>query len=121
MAGRGRASRFSAVVLVLLFVSLVACGGKPAGEPAKGDLERVLDRRSTAVLDRDRAAFLTTGELGWFENLRGMPFAAWSYRVTALHRSGDEATADAELRYRIEGYDNAPVTVGRTLTLSRET
>jgi len=109
------------VALVLLLVSLVACGGQPAGDSAKADLQRVLDRRSTAVLDRDRAAFLTTGAAGWFENLRGVPLAAWSYRVTALHRTGDEATADAELRYRIEGYDDAPVTVGRTLTLSRET
>ncbi|MCX5047595.1 MULTISPECIES: hypothetical protein [unclassified Streptomyces] len=121
MAGRRRASRSALVVLVLLLVSLVACGGRPVGDTAKADLQRVLDRRSTAVLDRDRGAFLTTGELGWFENLRGVPLAAWSYRVTALHRTGDEATAAAELRYRIEGYDKAPVTVGRTLTLSRET
>ena len=108
------------VALVLLLVSLVACGGQPAGGSAGADLQRVLDRRSTAVLDRDRAAFLKTGAPGWFENLRGVPLASWSYRVTALHRTGDEATADAELRYRIEGYDNAPVTVGRTLALSRK-
>ncbi|WP_405873619.1 hypothetical protein [Streptomyces sp. NBC_00005] len=120
MAGRRRASRSSVVALVLLLVSLVACGGQPGGGSAKVDLQRVLDRRSTAVLDRDRAAFLKTGALSWFENLRGVPLAAWSYRVTALHRSGDKATADAELRYRVEGYDKAPVTVGRTLTLSRE-
>ncbi|NUR00182.1 MAG: hypothetical protein HOY79_27720 [Streptomyces sp.] len=120
MAGRGRASRFSVVALVLLLVSLVACGGKPAGGSAGADLQRVLDRRSTAVLDRDRTAFLKTGAPGWFENLRGVPLASWSYRVNALHRTGDEATADAELRYRIEGYDNAPVTAGRTLSLSRE-
>jgi hypothetical protein len=109
------------VALVLLLVSLVACGGQPAGGNTTVGLQRLLDRRSTAVLDRDRAAFLKTGALSWFENLRGVPLAAWAYRVTALHRTGDKATADAELRYRIEGYDNAPVTVGRTLTLSRET
>ena len=34
---------------------------------------------------------------------------------TALHRTGARATADVELRYRVEGYDKAPVTVGRTL------
>ena len=108
------------VALVLLLVSLVACGGRPAAGSAEADLQRVLDRRSTAVLDRDRAAFLKTGAPVWFENLRGVPLASWAYRVTALHRTGDEATADAELRYRIEGYDNAPVTVGRTLGLSRK-
>lgn len=61
------------VALVLLLVSLVACGGQPGGGSAKVDLQRVLDRRSTAVLDRDRAAFLKTGALSWFENLRGVP------------------------------------------------
>ncbi|MFF4908968.1 hypothetical protein ACFY2T_29330 [Streptomyces sp. NPDC001260] len=119
MAGRGRVSRWRAVALVLLLVWLAACAGQSSGDSGRADLQRVLDRRSTAVLDRDRAAFLRTGVLGWFENLRGVPLASWSYRVTSLHRSGDEATADAELRYRILGYDNAPVTVGRTLTLSR--
>ncbi|MEU6251842.1 hypothetical protein [Streptomyces sp. NPDC047043] len=121
MAGRRRASRFSAVALVLLLVSLVGCGGQPAADSARADLQRLLDRRSTAVLDRDQSAFLKTGALGWFENLRGVPLASWSYRVTALHRTGDRATADAELRYELQGYDKAPVTVGRTLTLSRET
>ncbi len=49
-----------------------------------------------------------------------MPLAAWSYRVTELRRTGDTATADAELRYRVAGYDRAPVTAGRTLRLSRD-
>ncbi|MCH5675523.1 hypothetical protein [Streptomyces gilvus] len=117
--GRGRAWKPGVVALVLLLVSLVACGGQSPDGTARAGLQRVLDRRSAAVLDRDRTAFVKTGALGWFENLRGVPLASWSYRVTALHRHGDEATADAELRYRVQGYDNAPVTAGRTLTLSR--
>ncbi|MFI6656361.1 hypothetical protein ACIBL8_12720 [Streptomyces sp. NPDC050523] len=120
MAGRRRASGCAVVALVLLLVSLVGCGGPSADVAGRADLQRVLDHRSTAVLDRDRAAFARSGAPGWFENLRGVPLASWSYRVTALHGSGGRATADAELRYRIEGYDNAPVTVGRTLTLSRD-
>lgn len=119
MAGRGRTSGLSAVALVLLLVSLVACGGPTAQDSGRAELQRVLDGRSTAVLDRDRAAFLKTGALSWFENLRGVPLASWSYRVTALHRTGEGATADAELRYELQGYDRSPVTVGRTLTLSR--
>ncbi|MGW2523408.1 hypothetical protein ACWC09_41770 [Streptomyces sp. NPDC001617] len=108
------------VALVLLLVAaLVSCGGRSATDTGRADLQRLLDHRSIAVLDRDRAAFLKTGALSWFENLRGVPLAAWSYRVTTLHRTGDEATADTELRYRLQGYDNAPVTVGRTLALSR--
>jgi len=48
-----------------------------------------------------------------------VPLAAWSYHLTALHRTGDRATADAELRYRIRGYDRSPVTAARTLRLTR--
>ncbi|MFJ9538120.1 hypothetical protein ACIRPX_12750 [Streptomyces sp. NPDC101225] len=120
MAGRRRVWGCAVVALVLLLVSLAGCGGPSAAVAGRADLQRVLDRRASAVLDRDRAAFATTGAPGWFENLRGVPLASWSYRVTALHGSGGRATADAELRYRIEGYDNAPVTVGRTLALSRD-
>ncbi|MER6182304.1 hypothetical protein [Streptomyces sp. NPDC001652] len=118
MAGRGRGSKHGVVALCLLLVSLAGCGGRPASDTARADVQRLLDRRSAAVLDRDRAAFRRTGDLDWFENARGVPFAAWSYRLTALHRDGATATAEAELDYRIQGYDNAPVSVGRTLTLS---
>ncbi|MHC3473352.1 hypothetical protein ACYF6T_32320 [Streptomyces sp. 7R007] len=119
MAGRGRAWGCQVVALVLLLVSLVACGGRPATDSARSDLQRLLDRRATAVLDRDRAAFTRTGALSWFENLRGVPLSTWSYKVTALHGTGGEATADVELRYGLLGYDRAPVVAGRTLTLSR--
>ncbi|WP_030671286.1 hypothetical protein [Streptomyces cellulosae] len=121
MAGRGRASGHGVVALcLLLLVGLVGCGGKPATDSARTDLQRILDRRARAVLDRDRAAFVRTGALSWFENLSAVPLAAWSYRVTALHRTGATATADAQLGYRVQGYDGAPVTVGRTLKLSRD-
>ncbi|NUO41212.1 MAG: hypothetical protein HOV82_04160 [Streptomyces sp.] len=118
MAGRRRASRHGILALCLLLVSLVACGGTSGTGTAKADVQALLDRRSVAVLDRDRAAFMQTGALDWFENARGVPFASWAYRLTGLHRDGAEATADVELKYRIQGYDNAPVTVGRTLALS---
>ncbi|MGW0330567.1 hypothetical protein ACWD0J_01615 [Streptomyces sp. NPDC003011] len=119
MAGRGRASGRGVVALcVLLLVALVGCGGTSATDSAKAEVQRVLDRRAGAVMDRDEAAFVRTGALSWFENLRAVPLAAWSYRVTALHRTGGTATADVELDYRVQGYDRAPVTVGRTLKLS---
>lgn len=118
MAGRRRASKHGVIALCLLLVSLVACGGRPASDTAESDVQSLLDRRAAAVLDRDRAAFRQTGAPDWFENARGVPFEAWAYRLTGLHRDGDRATADVELGYRIQGYDNAPVRVGRTLTLS---
>ena len=101
-----------------LLVALVGCGGGPATDSAKTEVQKVLDRRATAVLDRDRAAFVRTGALSWLGNLSAVPLAAWSYRVTALHRTGATATADVELGYRVQGYDQAPVTVRRTLNLS---
>ncbi|MDT0435259.1 MULTISPECIES: hypothetical protein [Streptomyces] len=120
MAGRGRASRTAAVLLALLLVGLVSCGGRHTGNADTARLQRVLDRRAAAVLAGDRAAFLATGTLGWFENLRAVPLAAWSYRVTSLRGTGDDATADAELSYRVRGWDRAPVTVHRALALSRK-
>lgn len=105
------------LALCLLLVPLVGCGGQPAADSAKADVQRLLDRRSTAVLHHDETAYARTGARTAYENLSAVPFASWSYRLTAFHPSGATATADAELSYRIKGYDTSPVTVGRTLTL----
>lgn len=110
---------------------LVGCGGA-APDSARADVERMLGRRATAVLERDETAYrsteATTGAAtaqlatgaAEFANLRGLPLASWSYDLTGFHRSGDRATAEAALRYRIRGYDKAPVTAVRTLTLVRD-
>lgn len=107
------------MVVCLLLVSLVACGGRPtAADTARADVQHVLDRRAAAVLDRDRAEMAETGAAGWFQDVSAVPLATWSYKVTAVHRDGSTATADAELRYQVQGYDQAPVTVARILDLS---
>ncbi|MGW5092990.1 hypothetical protein ACWEQU_03095 [Streptomyces nodosus] len=131
MAGRGRVPGVVAVC-VLLLSGLTGCAGRPAPDPGTAAVQEVLDRRATAVLKGDRSAFLATGAqaadagagrsaagAAEFDRLRAVPLAAWSYRVTAVHRTGDRAGAEAELRYRIEGYDRAPVTADRTLRLTR--
>ncbi|MEU7060517.1 hypothetical protein [Streptomyces sp. NPDC046197] len=121
MAGRGRVSRSSVVGLCLLLtlpVSLTACGGQSAGDTARAEVQQVLDRRARAVLRHDESAYTATGTRVPYQNLRAVPLADWSYRLTGLRRSGDTATARAELRYRVAGYDRAPVTADRTLTLS---
>ncbi|MFI9765628.1 hypothetical protein ACIHJG_02010 [Streptomyces sp. NPDC052415] len=118
MAGRGRASGSGVVVLCLLFVSLVACGGRPVTDAARDAVQRVLDRRAEAIVERDESAFVRTGARSGFDDLREVPFAEWSYRVTGLRRSGDSATAQAELRYRLRNDDRAPVTAARSLELS---
>lgn len=104
----------------MLLAALVGCGGRSAADSATADVQRLLDRRAAAVLDRDERTYERTGTGVDFARLRAVPLAAWSYRVTELRRTGDTATADAELRYRVAGYDRAPVTAGRTLRLSRD-
>ncbi|MCX4909369.1 hypothetical protein [Streptomyces sp. NBC_00878] len=110
---------------------LVGCGGSSGTDSAASDVRRVLDRRAAAVRGGSEGEFVATeapatvaiGERAAarteFRNLRAVPLTEWSYRVTGFHRSGDRATADAELRYRIAGYDKAPVVTARTLGLAR--
>ncbi|MFF8590158.1 hypothetical protein ACF061_01735 [Streptomyces sp. NPDC015220] len=118
MAGRRRLSGSSAAVACLLLASLTACGGHPPADTARRQVQQLLDLRAAAVLHHDPAAYAATGARAPYAALKAVPFDAWSYRVTALRRGAGTATADAELRYRVTGYDKAPVTVGRTLTLS---
>ncbi|MFH9888456.1 hypothetical protein [Streptomyces luteogriseus] len=116
----GRRSGSALVALVVLLVALAGCGGRSAADSATADVQRLLDRRAAAVVGRDARAYERTGGGTDFAKLREVPVAAWSYRVTAVRRTGDTATADAELRYRVAGYDRAPVTTGRTVRLSRD-
>ncbi|TXS45247.1 hypothetical protein EAO75_20440 [Streptomyces sp. uw30] len=118
MAGRRRASGTRVVVaLCLLLVALVGCGGRPATDSARADVQSLLDRRAAAILDHDAAAYLRTGARDRFDHLRAVPLADWSYRLTGLRRTGDTALVEAELRYRVQGYDRAPVRAARTLSL----
>jgi hypothetical protein len=105
------------LALCLLLGSLVGCGGPPAADSAKTAVQRLLDRQSTALLHHDETAYTRTGARTAYENLSAVPLASWSYRLTSLHRTGATATADAQLSYRVKGYDTSPVTVGRTLGL----
>ncbi|MDX2548692.1 hypothetical protein PV331_43680 [Streptomyces sp. WI04-05B] len=106
-------------MLVGSLTALVACGGRPGTDTASADVRRLLDRRSAAVLAGDGTAYARTGAAAQFTRLRALPLAAWSYRLTALHRTADGATADVELSYRVQGIDKAPVKAGRTLRLTR--
>lgn len=108
------------MALCLLLVSLVSCGGGSTVDGARAEVQSLLDRRAEAVLDRDAAAYARTGTRAGFDNLRAVPLADWSYRVTSLHRTGDSATASADLSYRVEGYDRSPVVTARSLSLSRD-
>ncbi|MYT70606.1 MULTISPECIES: hypothetical protein [unclassified Streptomyces] len=128
MAGRRRAmSRAgSFVALGALLAAMSACGG---GDGAPSDarstaVQHVLDRRAAAVVAGDTAAYRATGDAdpALLSDLAEVPLDGWSYRLTRLGRTEHaRATATAELRYRVEGYDKAPVVTERTLTLRLRT
>ncbi|MGW6532921.1 hypothetical protein [Streptomyces venezuelae] len=125
MAGHGRGSWLVALCCALCLVVLAGCGGRdPVPDAAAGEVRKVLDRRARAVLDGDEKAYDRTerpaqGAEDLFGRLRAVPLDSWDYRLTDLDRHGANATAKAELHYRIKGYDRAPVTAERTLSLRR--
>ncbi|MDG4865890.1 hypothetical protein P8605_47840, partial [Streptomyces sp. T-3] len=88
-------------------------------------VQRLLDRRADAVLDRDEAAYRATDSGPSarrdeaFENLEQVPLSSWEYQLDDLARKGTRATAAVQLRYRLDGYDRAPVVASRTLDLER--
>jgi hypothetical protein len=121
MAGRRRVRGAGAAVLCVLLVSPAGCGTRADRDGARTEVQRLLDRRAEALVERDAAAWRATGSPVVYDRLRAVPLADFSYEVTAVRRDGDTATADAELSYRLSGHDPAPVTTGRTLRLTRGT
>ncbi|MEI5100110.1 hypothetical protein RB200_18115 [Streptomyces sp. PmtG] len=123
MAGRrrGRGVRAAGLCLVVLAPAVLAgCGGPARSDAAPDDVRRLLERRATAVLDRDARAYRATGgSAAGYDNLRELPLRSWAYRLKDFDREGSRATATAELRYRVAGYDRAPLTADRSLTLQR--
>lgn len=101
-----------------LLLPLAGCGGTPA-DPARTEVQHLLDLRSAALLGHDETAYGTTGTRTEYTRLRALPLASWSYLVTAVRHTSSGATVDADLSYRVAGYDKAPVDARRTLTLGR--
>ncbi|MFE5328339.1 hypothetical protein ACFRCG_18370 [Embleya sp. NPDC056575] len=122
--------------------------GRSAGPGASGDGEQhanarriaigaLLERRANAFLTRDREALSSTldpqnptfrqNQMGVFDNIAEVPFAAWEYEIvtpdafdlSATRRNtlgGPVFTAQVDLLYRITGHDVAPVRVPQFLT-----
>ncbi|MFC7309086.1 hypothetical protein ACFQVC_33385 [Streptomyces monticola] len=112
--------RAAGVLLAALLVG-TSCAGPAPRDSAATDVEQLLDRRAAAVLDRDEEAYAATGhpDDDEFDNLAQVPLRSWEYRLTRLDRTKAGATATTELRYRVSGYDTAPITVSRTLDLKK--
>ncbi|MEV7191567.1 hypothetical protein AB0N81_07145 [Streptomyces sp. NPDC093510] len=113
-----------ALCFALCLALLAGCGGDPVPDTAAGEVRGLLERRARALLDGDEKAYDRTerpakGAKDLFENVDDVPLESWAYRLTGLDRTGAEATATAELHYRVKGYDRAPVTAERTLSLER--
>ncbi|MCX5148156.1 MULTISPECIES: hypothetical protein [unclassified Streptomyces] len=88
---------------LLLSVLLAGCGAPAARDAAEGDI-----REAVAAWSRTPPA-----------QLAGIPLEGWAYEVSAVRRDGAEATARAELHYRLTGYDRAPAGSAREVRLSR--
>jgi hypothetical protein len=100
-------------------------------------LQKLLDTRSRAVLDGDRAAWLATvdphsegfrrKQSTVFSNFRAVPFSDWSYtyagvaRALSTHRAselgGGAWVARVQAGYRLRGYDGASSLTEQFLTL----
>ncbi|MFI9200756.1 hypothetical protein [Streptomyces sp. NPDC053048] len=139
MTGRQRSGRRTVCGLAALLLALQAltgCGsGAPPGpegrtENADRGVQRLLDRWGTAVRNRDESAYLAAVDPaagGYrderrqvFANLAAVPLASWEYRLVRTGpAAGGRTAAEAELRYRLAGYDTAPVTTPVRLTLAR--
>ncbi|MBN3928320.1 hypothetical protein IQ279_01440 [Streptomyces verrucosisporus] len=135
-----RASAVPAVLVAVLLAFQPGCVERDRdGAAERGLLQAVLDRQAEAVLAGDREAYLATvdpradgyrdAQRTVFGNLARLPIDHWSYRVTATGEDAFPLPADggagprriavrAELRYRIGGYDPAPVRDVEHLTLT---
>ncbi|MEV4337291.1 hypothetical protein [Streptomyces sp. NPDC049590] len=102
-----------------LLLPLTGCDRRPAADPVRTEVQRMLDRRSAALLGHDEQAYAATGTRAQYTRLRALPLASFGYRVTTVRRTAAGATADTDLSYRVAGYDRAPVDTRRTLTLGR--
>ncbi|MFI1965495.1 hypothetical protein ACH429_15510 [Streptomyces pathocidini] len=133
MVGWARVWALVGAVLVALATGCDA--GDGTGGPAGGDraaVQRVLDRRASAVTERNPGGFLAaadpradgfrTHQRQVFRNLADVPIDEWGYRITRTHdlppATGEarRLAVEARLRYRIKGYDTAPVDVPQRLT-----
>ncbi|MGY0062507.1 hypothetical protein ACWY4P_39250 [Streptomyces sp. LZ34] len=134
-----RAAPCLAALCVLVAVALTGCGTVQAPDDGAGRdgraVQQLLDRRAAAVRERDAGAFLATvdrrsarylaEQRRMFANLAAVPVRSWTYRLVdtggfdpALGE-GRRLAARVELRYRLSGYDTAPVVAEEYLTLAQ--
>lgn len=144
MAGRWRSGGWRALLCLPLvgtftLTALGGCAPAPAPDDPEGRdgraVQRLLDQRAAAVRERDADAFLATVDRGSaryvaeqrrvFRQMSAVPLRSWTYRLVRTGGfapapvGGRSLAAQVELRYRLTGYDTAPVVSAQYLTLAR--
>ncbi|MGP3984355.1 hypothetical protein [Streptomyces sp. KR80] len=141
MADRRSAARWTAAPVAALFLALLVliallagCGSPSRDDPDRA-VQRMLDRRAAALLERDADGFVAAADPSAtafraqqrrvFHNLADVPLKGWEYRLTrtggfepAAGGEGRRIAAEVLLRYRIEGQGAAPVTALQRLTVT---
>ncbi|MFJ9107988.1 hypothetical protein [Streptomyces sp. NPDC102283] len=128
---RGRRRAAGSLLAVLLTASACTAPADPDTFLTAGALDAVLERRAAAVLAHDPAGYveglapdaakLRAAQRTELDRLADVPLKSWGYDVKDItEQDGRWATADVELRYRIDGYDTAPVATRRVLELMRD-
>jgi hypothetical protein len=128
---RGRRRAAGLLLAALLTASACTAPAAPDTFLTTGALDATLERRAAAVLAHDPsgyldalapdAAKLRASQRTELDRLADVPLKSWTYDVKGITKQdGRWATADVELRYRIDGYDTAPVATRRVLELMRD-
>lgn len=113
---------------MLVLVSACTAADRPV-DPTLDAIQETLNDRGEAVVEGDRAGYLATidpvaralreRQGREFAHMADIPFHSWEYRIRGVRHQGHRAVADTELRYRVDGYDGAPVAADRTLQLTK--
>ncbi|KUL37793.1 hypothetical protein ADL22_20635 [Streptomyces sp. NRRL F-4489] len=133
---RWRAARAAgrAAPLLALLVQLTGCAPAESATDRYPGVQKMLDERAGAVRRHDTAAFLATvdpratafrdRQRAVLGNLAAVPLADWRYDLVSTGAfalpagGGRRLAAQVRLRYRLSGYDTAPVTSVQYLTLT---
>ncbi|MFD4339721.1 hypothetical protein ACFWPP_21395 [Streptomyces anulatus] len=128
---RGRRRAAGLLLAALLTASACTAPADPDTFLTTGALDATLERRAAAVLAHDPAGYLDgiapdaaklrAAQRTELDRLADVPLKSWTYDVKGItEQDGQWATAEVELRYRIAGYDTAPVATRRVLELMRD-
>ncbi|MDX3337982.1 hypothetical protein ACIPMT_08400 [Streptomyces griseus] len=128
---RGRRRAAGLLLAALLTASACTAPDDPDTFLTAGALDATLASRAAAVLAQDPAGYLDdlapeaaklrAAQRTELAHLADVPLKSWTYEVKGITKQdGRWATADVELRYRIAGYDTAPVATRRVLELMRD-